>query len=606
MATQTIYPFGPGGTLPESIAIVNDLTTGGADKALSAEMGKVLGEDITDIREAKDTISPVLSTKKFLNANADDAGYGTIVDVTNAIYSVTDYVDVSGYDSAELDVISGASATSGLVGLAGIIFYDETKNIISGIVTCTSTTASGARYQVSFPSGCRYIRWTQWNPGVASIFSSKIEGIGQRVVNAEKHIGWPVSFPVLQTSRYVDANEQSNTFGSVMSGVSSPYGVTDMIDVRGYDFAIMAIITGTGTAVIKTNGGYVFYDEQQNPICGVVTAKGAQGAGAQIIVPIPAKASYLRLTCWGDATEPVKLYKNNTVYAGQQEGISRLGSQTHIRSHSGQEYIYDGNKVELAHRMTVSQAYKTPSTQGCSVWGSYIFGYNNSTKEFYLLDREASVSAASVIKTWSVASVLGINAANFHGNTISMPELYVEDTDELPIILVSGNMSELIRKSHVLRCYNDTTNGWTLELRYTITNDEYTGWQLTAMRDGRLVGVVDAFAVLNIKIDPTRTTDQSITAEDILVPLSLIDGTLQYVAQGVAVVNNYLIMPIGYGTDQQPGVLKIYDLYTQRLVNEFILDELGITGEPEDVSVSDGMLYLSIASGNMWELNFNV
>lgn len=44
MANKTIYPYGTGGQLPSGIAIVDDLTTGGSDKALSAEQGKVLGE----------------------------------------------------------------------------------------------------------------------------------------------------------------------------------------------------------------------------------------------------------------------------------------------------------------------------------------------------------------------------------------------------------------------------------------------------------------------------------------------------------------------------------------------------------------------------------
>lgn len=42
MANTTIYPYGTNGQLPSSIGIINDLTTGGADKALSAEMGKRL------------------------------------------------------------------------------------------------------------------------------------------------------------------------------------------------------------------------------------------------------------------------------------------------------------------------------------------------------------------------------------------------------------------------------------------------------------------------------------------------------------------------------------------------------------------------------------
>lgn len=52
MANTTIYPYGIGGQLPSGIAIVNDLTTGGADKALSAEMGKVLGQRQDDSVDA--------------------------------------------------------------------------------------------------------------------------------------------------------------------------------------------------------------------------------------------------------------------------------------------------------------------------------------------------------------------------------------------------------------------------------------------------------------------------------------------------------------------------------------------------------------------------
>ena len=44
MADKTVYPYGQNGNLPNSIGIVNDLTTGGADQALSAEQGKILGE----------------------------------------------------------------------------------------------------------------------------------------------------------------------------------------------------------------------------------------------------------------------------------------------------------------------------------------------------------------------------------------------------------------------------------------------------------------------------------------------------------------------------------------------------------------------------------
>lgn len=49
MANQTVYPYGTEGSLPASVGIINDLVTGGADKALSAQQGVVLNGKIIDI-----------------------------------------------------------------------------------------------------------------------------------------------------------------------------------------------------------------------------------------------------------------------------------------------------------------------------------------------------------------------------------------------------------------------------------------------------------------------------------------------------------------------------------------------------------------------------
>lgn len=51
MANQTIYPYGQDGELPSNIGLVNDLVTGGADKALAAEQGKILNNKIDSIFE---------------------------------------------------------------------------------------------------------------------------------------------------------------------------------------------------------------------------------------------------------------------------------------------------------------------------------------------------------------------------------------------------------------------------------------------------------------------------------------------------------------------------------------------------------------------------
>lgn len=49
MANSTVYPYGVGGQLPSSIGLINDLTTGGVNKALTAEMGKTLKGEIDQL-----------------------------------------------------------------------------------------------------------------------------------------------------------------------------------------------------------------------------------------------------------------------------------------------------------------------------------------------------------------------------------------------------------------------------------------------------------------------------------------------------------------------------------------------------------------------------
>lgn len=46
MANSTVYPYGTGGSLPSSIGLVNDLNTGGVDKALTAEQGKAINHEL--------------------------------------------------------------------------------------------------------------------------------------------------------------------------------------------------------------------------------------------------------------------------------------------------------------------------------------------------------------------------------------------------------------------------------------------------------------------------------------------------------------------------------------------------------------------------------
>ena len=76
MANSTVYPYGTGGSLPSSIGIINDLKTGGANKALAAQQGVILSDMIT---------TQVLSVAP----DTDKIGYA--FNSSGTIVSISDY-----------------------------------------------------------------------------------------------------------------------------------------------------------------------------------------------------------------------------------------------------------------------------------------------------------------------------------------------------------------------------------------------------------------------------------------------------------------------------------------------------------------------------------
>ena len=107
MANNTIYPYGTGGSLPSSIGIVNDLTTGGADKALSAAMGKKLMNDgryADQLNAIKNTAFPSGNTSWF------GSSFGKGVNILH-------FSDIHGDGTNLARIVTFLSGTSGLTAL---------------------------------------------------------------------------------------------------------------------------------------------------------------------------------------------------------------------------------------------------------------------------------------------------------------------------------------------------------------------------------------------------------------------------------------------------------------------------------------------------------
>lgn len=77
MANTTIYPYGTGGQLPSGIAIVDDLTTGGHDKALSAGMGKYIKDNYLETLDGLIETPPTKETTTYTTGFSEHRYYSS-------------------------------------------------------------------------------------------------------------------------------------------------------------------------------------------------------------------------------------------------------------------------------------------------------------------------------------------------------------------------------------------------------------------------------------------------------------------------------------------------------------------------------------------------
>ena len=191
MANQTVYPYGTGGSLPSSIGIINDLHTGGADKALSAEMGKYLAGgyeetgdyDLTDYTQFSGLING--SNKWENNATARhilipltdivhievamDGGNGIIAFLKDSSYLDGATPNFSDSYPARIQILDGSSAE-----------YDVPSDANFLYVITKSTSGTDAR---SFYS----IEYTEYVPGM--VRKTDIEHILVQNISPELEIG---------------------------------------------------------------------------------------------------------------------------------------------------------------------------------------------------------------------------------------------------------------------------------------------------------------------------------------------------------------------------------------------------------------------------------
>lgn len=194
MANKTVYPYGTGGQLPSSIGIVNDLDTGGVDKALSAEQGKQIkfmltgemniypsgeyehykdgyllkadssqvGEDIDDVptlaqsgrKNVKIPVSGMNAVKFWCFSSS--TGYGCLIidanDVVLAAYTLTTgaYITVPVPEGATYLVFSSTNIDGNTITLYGDSAIPDVPTVVDDTIIAEGSIVGNGNTAVDY------------------------------------------------------------------------------------------------------------------------------------------------------------------------------------------------------------------------------------------------------------------------------------------------------------------------------------------------------------------------------------------------------------------------------------------------------------------------
>lgn len=287
MANKTVYPFGTGGQLPSSIGIINDLTTGGADKALSAEMGKELGQLIEEIATGFIAIK---------GSEIEEKG----IDVTSGnVYSTTAYwlkvIQVSKGD----EVVFKAYGSNTQAALS----FATTADATSVTILMRHANSNGYYWGRALDNGYIYMVFTHDTEASYKIVKAEpCELVGVKRIEKGTNV-----ISELVGSLYTDTKLWANGFltttGSVTSDNNYKYSKKYYPVVQGTYFQRFSF---------SNNAKIVVYDKDFQ----VLTYKSSGNVNITTTYSLPAGSAFIRISVATSAT----IDTNTLTFVSQQDG----------------------------------------------------------------------------------------------------------------------------------------------------------------------------------------------------------------------------------------------------------------------------------------------
>lgn len=263
MANQTVYPYGTGGSLPSSVGIVNDLTTGGANKALSAEMGKVLNTEF-------ESVAADLSREEAFPVTWTTGSYYTS---TGATASSTSWersqIDVEAYEGRvfRLRVFSVANSPA----------YCLVVDASNGILVSIHLDGTVIEQSITIPVGAKYLLLSNREAGGAGKLYLRLSVPVSELPDLLKWSSVYGRFGEWLRGAYWNAS------GQYVDSASDIYGALPRIDVSG----MVGLSYIFNLALVSNGAAYVLFTDANDSILASYRPQ------AQIKGTIPANAKWL-------------------------------------------------------------------------------------------------------------------------------------------------------------------------------------------------------------------------------------------------------------------------------------------------------------------------
>ena len=597
MANKTVYPYGTGGQLPSSIGIVNDGTTGGVDKAWSAEMGKNTWDriapketrviDVSSFQSVNCSLGP---SKKWTGNNG--AKHIAIPVRQGASYVIEATNGGSGGGFYGFVTSSYATPTSGsTVPYAN----DGDRGWLDNNTIITKSAPSEAAWLILgvIDGSGLSCSWsvTEIYEGVLSKLGNDVQILVNSLIEKQvTDISWT-------NGKYLDADPTSETFAQPINNAN--YAYHNYVDCSGYKFLKVKMFSPA-----QAKSGIVFYDSEKTPITGFYVL--GYSRVVDMVYEIPQNAVYFRNSFWKEGVSGYSAILSNEEYTTDdlKAEIDKINDflefPPSIKATTG---VYVGEKIMLkAEHPFGIEVYMTAtkdgdtSRQGAACYGDTLFTFhatNNLVEVFNMRTKQRT----------QVITPTGGNP--LHCNEVGFSTLFYDSSDPFPLLYISSGATEVWRITGTEGSYEMTLIQTFGEGADMFVSQDGTCWKIgwgggatwDTPSDGgyvtftqyKLPAITDESPIL----DPNLALKEVHALQQIPIQDGFIKGGNLYFCYGYA----SFISP-NYGR----GVCVI-DLDSGKTLSLIDLGKYGFTFEPEGLIEWDGALYMTVYNNdNLYRL----